>query len=1420
MANHGPTPPQQFGGKPAQPKTPKNTGVAQGQIQNWEDLSHILPEGGVQQGFQLRHETGEEPGSGSVHLTGPGGKWLARVAYTGKGTDNPQWVFHVGDQMERQPRVHTPVVNHLARALGHVFQPRGQFQGLLNEARDSESWNRDLDGAESMLNKAEKKKGGTWAGRSILDSEDAKGLETEAALREFRDRRPRAEAEEDAHRQYRHGHHQKAAAHHLRGMKMAQASGQTEEAHKHSVMYALHLQQLGHDPYKEPPPEVRALLSKEPDQKQYRYKDHGGDGFLLEKGEELSPGLVLKKAWPKDEQENSANAASHQVMEDAILEQGGQKKALRPHNVQQQVQKRYYRTTRPPVGEDDYGATEDAILDRTHAALDWNQRRNPPGDRIPNHEVVDNGPHPAGMHQVEANKGRPDTLAGGEMSFWQRMNRAVGLKDSPVGPKIKKAWPANEAENQGNAAAGAVAQDSLLDQGAKHEELSPGQVKNSVTSAYEQVANGPEENQDRRWAAHRANQERPPMDPQAHIAQFRSYSYGPEDLKASTSCDVHDRQGHYACASGHDGRNITKVYVGYDNETGEEYSLCPGCLERDPFSWSPHDPAPEPARRQSRGLFGGWGSGPHETVPNHNFPEDRAEEMSFWHNIARAAGLRKAWPRDEAENQANAASGAVAEDSMLDQGAKREVLGDPKVLGQRVTAEVQDRISPSFWIPKDHGLQPPPPEDRSRALGMRLQAQQQAFDANNPDNVDGEVGQGGEAPSGSGGPGHPNMGVKEDRRAEKKFWGAIGKAVGLKKGWPKNDAENDANRAGFVRESPPTEDKLMEQGLSTKAVHTSSTNNHWENGPANPAAKIAHDSLLYYPGVAEDGIETSYRVRGAHAANVRADRIPRGVPAEVRNGVRQTSQHDNRHPQDEDGYPWDPRRMGVEDRSQGTKNDRFWHMVGSISDAMAGQKKLPKMGIPTPVKKQEDGTGKIAAPNFKAPAPAPQLGSGLTNTRISDTVIKPKPLPEGVPAPPSLKITPQKAGPGGLVPPPAPAGAPAPAQPHRLDLGPGMAGHPRQISAPAIKPVAPLGTWKSEIGGLWRKLVKAWPKDEKENQANAQGFASPSAHLTPRSAAVAMDSLQQTFPGNVNVEELDSEQVAPRVDHYLNSYEHTDLPLEQQQGISDAANANAEQDEARAEANPAEQLQTGEPWVGEPASPYERGGVPFRPHPGDEIANGHEAGLHRDDTFADKAFWHRIGRAVGLKKAWPQKIAPKDKGGTHPMHDPAAAATHAVLQDSIQERGDVREVKPKSMHQRVAQEFRNEGHVGGYDVGTAGGDLPLDRAPTAAEAREVGDWGDTFDGPPSDSLVDDRMEDYAANAPPGGFYRARWTCGGMTALTMRADPEPHARGRIGFRGSSAQVWSTTPRAHGMRSASTGSGPTSATRSRRSGPGSP
>lgn len=44
-----------------------------------------------------------------------------------------------------------------------------------------------------------------------------------------------------------------------------------------------------------------------------------------------SPIMRMKKAWPRDEHENLANAAAHPVMEDAILEQGGTKTPYGPH---------------------------------------------------------------------------------------------------------------------------------------------------------------------------------------------------------------------------------------------------------------------------------------------------------------------------------------------------------------------------------------------------------------------------------------------------------------------------------------------------------------------------------------------------------------------------------------------------------------------------------------------------------------------------------------------------------------------------------------------------------------------------------------------------------------------------------------------------------------------------------------------------------------------------------------------------------------------------------------------------------------------------------------------------------------------------------------------------------------------------------
>jgi hypothetical protein len=78
----------------------------------------------------------------------------------------------------------------------------------------------------------------SWAGRPIVDAGHITDLETAAALHEFRDRMPRNEAEDRAHTAYRRDHHLTGAAHHLNGMRAAQAAGQMEEAKKHGAMYA------------------------------------------------------------------------------------------------------------------------------------------------------------------------------------------------------------------------------------------------------------------------------------------------------------------------------------------------------------------------------------------------------------------------------------------------------------------------------------------------------------------------------------------------------------------------------------------------------------------------------------------------------------------------------------------------------------------------------------------------------------------------------------------------------------------------------------------------------------------------------------------------------------------------------------------------------------------------------------------------------------------------------------------------------------------------------------------------------------------------------------------------------------------------------------------------------------------------------
>ncbi len=122
-----------------------------------------------------------------------------------------------------------------------------------------------------------------WSGRDIVDAQHAPDLDREAALHEFEGKMPRHEAEDRAYGDYKRRQHTEAAAHHLLGIKLAQAAGDQREARKHGLMYSFHVQHLGHDPIGPVPKEVEQHRhgSGGPPPKVYTFKPHLGDIFVL-----------------------------------------------------------------------------------------------------------------------------------------------------------------------------------------------------------------------------------------------------------------------------------------------------------------------------------------------------------------------------------------------------------------------------------------------------------------------------------------------------------------------------------------------------------------------------------------------------------------------------------------------------------------------------------------------------------------------------------------------------------------------------------------------------------------------------------------------------------------------------------------------------------------------------------------------------------------------------------------------------------------------------------------------------------------------------------------------------------------------------------------------------------------------------------
>lgn len=103
-----------------------------------------------------------------------------------------------------------------------------------------------------------------------------------AAEREFKDRVPKSQAENEAHISYKNKHHKEGAAFHLSGMRAALAVNKMDEGKKHGAFYLKHMKALGHDPHAEPPDEIQKLTEAEDQKSVYKFKAHPADQFVVE----------------------------------------------------------------------------------------------------------------------------------------------------------------------------------------------------------------------------------------------------------------------------------------------------------------------------------------------------------------------------------------------------------------------------------------------------------------------------------------------------------------------------------------------------------------------------------------------------------------------------------------------------------------------------------------------------------------------------------------------------------------------------------------------------------------------------------------------------------------------------------------------------------------------------------------------------------------------------------------------------------------------------------------------------------------------------------------------------------------------------------------------------------------------------------
>lgn len=116
-----------------------------------------------------------------------------------------------------------------------------------------------------------------WRGRNVLDDAEDMGLEATAGQHELRGGMPREVAERKAHEDYMSERALDAAAHHYRGMAIANAAGHEDEAAKHAEAYAAAAKLAGFSATDAPQAVLDRLKNLEPG---YAFKAHAADALI------------------------------------------------------------------------------------------------------------------------------------------------------------------------------------------------------------------------------------------------------------------------------------------------------------------------------------------------------------------------------------------------------------------------------------------------------------------------------------------------------------------------------------------------------------------------------------------------------------------------------------------------------------------------------------------------------------------------------------------------------------------------------------------------------------------------------------------------------------------------------------------------------------------------------------------------------------------------------------------------------------------------------------------------------------------------------------------------------------------------------------------------------------------------------------